>query len=135
MRAYARTRVMFRERSADSKPENELGHASACLASDSYITDDSGNILKTDAQKVFASAETPAIFGYVGDQRIAEMLAKVVDRLDMQGLFSGSYGSLARAKVLEGFFAREIPQTRKLNHLSTVVYLWLCTAFPRADAR
>src|SRR5436190_156021 len=108
----------------DSKPKHELGHASAYLASDSYITDEHGNVLRTDAQKVFASAVTPAIFGYVGDERIAEMLANLVSQLDgPKGLFVGSYGSAARANILENFFAAEIPPTQELAYDSTVIYV------------
>ena len=108
----------------DSKPTNEFRHASAYLASDSYLTDENGSLVQDDSQKVFASLTAPAIFGYTGDYQVATVLKAVIQQLDKTpGLFSQSYGSEARAGILNDFFLAELPASKHLKWDSTIVYI------------
>jgi hypothetical protein len=108
----------------DNKPKGQLGHASAYLASDSWITRDLGDkieLLRADAQKVFISRTEPAIFGYVGDERFEKISRSLVNVVDWPngGILNQTHGSSAKANQLEEMLAAAVP----LTHESKIVYV------------
>jgi hypothetical protein len=106
------------------KPEGDSGHASAYLASESYLTYSDGRIKDHESQKVFASLKMPALFGYVGDERIGELLEKTIQKIDVGGLFNASSGSEARAQLLAEFFNSNLPaHVALLDNGGTVIYI------------
>jgi hypothetical protein len=114
----------------DKKPSGERGHASAYLASDSWITDIRGehvHVLRDDAQKVFASRTQPAIFGYVGDERVEVVTRRLVEKVDQSsgGILMGSHDSIAKACAIESVLLAETLRIRPLNCDSRVIYVGL----------
>jgi hypothetical protein len=108
----------------DDKPGGDSGHASAYLASESYLTYEDGRIKDRESQKVFASLTMPALFGYVGDERVGELLKKTIQKIDGEGLFKASFGSEARAHLLAEFFNSNLPaDVELLADGATVIYI------------
>lgn len=109
----------------DDKPSGDLGHASAYLASESYVTYLDGRIKDRESQKVFASLTMPALFGYVGDELVGEVLEKAIRKIDgAEGLFKASLNSEARAHSLLEFFNSSLPEKVALwGGDSIVVYI------------
>lgn len=108
----------------DDKPGTDPGHASAYLASESYLTFADGSIKDKESQKVFASLTMPTLFGYVGDERAGELLAKTVKTIDDKDLFRNSVGSEARADLLIEFFNSHLSaEVRLLDDGATIIYI------------
>ncbi len=101
-----------------------MGHASAYLASESFLTYQDGRVKDRESQKVFASLTTPALLGYVGDERVGELLKKTIQKIDGQALFKASFASEARALLLAEFFNANLPADLKLvDNGATVIYI------------
>jgi hypothetical protein len=108
----------------DDKPGDDPGHASAYLASESYLTYSDGSIKDSESQKVFASVTMPAVFGYVGDERVGELLQKAIQEIDAEGLLKPSVGSEAQANTLSEFFDSALPADIQLvDGGATVIYI------------
>jgi hypothetical protein len=108
----------------DDKPGDDPGHASAYLASESYLTYSDGSIKDSESQKVFTSLTMPGVFGYVGDERVADLVKKTIQEIDDKGLFKGSSGSEARATLLAEFFNSNLPaQLELVGDGATVIYI------------
>jgi hypothetical protein len=109
----------------DDKPLGQVGHASAYLISESRISDANAVIQKRDAQKTFSAQNAPAIFGYVGDERIESLLKETVLNLDAgNSIFQGAYTSEQRKNRLCEWFDLKMPGSFPLDWANnTIVYI------------